>query len=873
MEVAEEYFPCLVLKFFFTEEIWKHLKMYPDYERLIENPKSNRGFFNTVTDSEYDKKWDIRNYLSSGFPDSRIAHDEDIHATVRIQKFFHPHTLPNDLDGDLWHLVKDNKEALDSFLDYVQQFQDYTIEVKNKMYTYYRCNYSHTNSGVSTKKADCKHKITVQTLKSGKYKIMWYLRHNHLIDPIRLAMLPKQPLPTILPWPGLEIPKTPMIELALENNKYKFADRASNKKSEANFDPDVLETLKNVLFNVKRRHEFAVFKKRSTNSENSKFCDVGNSTLDPESMWYFGIIHLSDIERIQNTQIVFLGCTTILSEGLYNDNVKLYSFFTKNVITGDGISIGYLMTNTDSHEPLASFLRCFVERGIQIKRFVTDYSLEIVQAINEGYNVGMPNQSQNFNALITFSTPQIFEAFDYQIISLIKNTLTNDNYIPDNYEDYILQKNFGGFFFHSNQLSKGVTKEQVLCNQNIARNYLTRLKHKKTIEEARELLGEIENKFKQYPEFIECTKKHFLESGLYWLDCYLGRHRAMSNNYLDDFNRDLRFNHFKQGRRYSPDKIITLMVLWFSRIFNRSYPSLRPVPRERHIDDAEKDSKRLAGYIPANQIPEMVIVSPSCISVKSFNGPNFYNIYCDGRGVYYCQCPFNSFSMDYCKHIYLYKRYQKLKEEGAIIVQQPSIATNIHLNATPLVEGRSDPANSVQNSIPRPLTGDVESGASLLADDENDVVFVKERTIPESSKSEKSEIIQGIYSEKAARNIQQWEESNNSLDAEVKKSEDRLKIQREKYEKQIKYALKQMELARKEEREHQLQFAENHKIRKKRDTARIKTKEHKQTLEKIQKIEEIIRSNNCNEIDKKAKIREIKQLYNSTAPDPVTASS
>ena len=60
-----------------------------------------------------------------------------------------------------------------------------------------------------------------------------------------------------------------------------------------------------MLFNVKRRHEFAVFKKRSTNSENSKFCDVGNSTLNPESMWYFGIIHLSDIERIQNTQIVF----------------------------------------------------------------------------------------------------------------------------------------------------------------------------------------------------------------------------------------------------------------------------------------------------------------------------------------------------------------------------------------------------------------------------------------------------------------------------------------------------------------------------------------------------------------------------------------
>ena len=58
-------------------------------------------------------------------------------------------------------------------------------------------------------------------------------------------------------------------------------------------------------------------------------------------------------------------------------------------------------------------------------------------------------------------------------------------------------KNFG--FFPFKPIIKRSNKEQVLCNQNIARNYLTRLKHKKTIEEARELLGEIENKFKQYP--------------------------------------------------------------------------------------------------------------------------------------------------------------------------------------------------------------------------------------------------------------------------------------------------------------------------------------------------------------------------------------
>ena len=54
MEVAEEYFPCLVLKFFFNDEVWKHLKM-SRLRTIDREPKSNHGFFNTVTDSEYDK--------------------------------------------------------------------------------------------------------------------------------------------------------------------------------------------------------------------------------------------------------------------------------------------------------------------------------------------------------------------------------------------------------------------------------------------------------------------------------------------------------------------------------------------------------------------------------------------------------------------------------------------------------------------------------------------------------------------------------------------------------------------------------------------------------------------------------------------------
>ena len=118
----------------------------------------------------------------------------------------------------------------------------------------------------------------------------------------------------------------------------------------------------------------------------------------------------------------------------------------------------------------------------------------------------------------------------------------------------------------------------------------------------------------------------------------------------------------------------------------------------------------------------MVIVSPSCISVKSFNGPNFYNIYCDGRGVYYCQCPFNSFQW-IIANTFTCINVIKIERRGSYYCPTTKYCNNIHLNATPLVEGRSDPANSVQNSIPRPLTGNVESGASLLADDENDVVL------------------------------------------------------------------------------------------------------------------------------------------------------
>lgn len=72
---------------------------------------------------------------------------------------------------------------------------------------------------------------------------------------------------------------------------------------------------------------FQFKKKRSINTDNNEFIEVGNSTLDSESMWYFGIILSTKIQLIQNSQVVFLSCSSISSHELYDDNVMLYSFF------------------------------------------------------------------------------------------------------------------------------------------------------------------------------------------------------------------------------------------------------------------------------------------------------------------------------------------------------------------------------------------------------------------------------------------------------------------------------------------------------------------------------------------------------------------
>ncbi|KGU25325.1 hypothetical protein MGS_03641 [Candida albicans P78042] len=300
--------------------------MYPEYRRLVENPKLNREFYNRITSPEFIKECDVGDEIFYRIPDHVLIHREDIHPNIRIQKFFHPHTLPNEFNGNSWHSVKKNKEDFDNFIDYVQQFQDYTIDVTTR-YTFYRCNYTNPNSrsGFTTSKSNCPHKITVQALQSGKYKIMWHLKRNHPIDSTKLSKITKQQSPTNLPWPKLKIPK-PLI-LELENNKSKDTDEPSNRKSKTNFDSLVLSSLKTWVPYINSIGEFAVFKKRSINTDNNEFIDIGNSTLDPNSMWYWGIICSTKFQLIQNSQIVFLNCSSISSHKLYDDNVMLYSFF------------------------------------------------------------------------------------------------------------------------------------------------------------------------------------------------------------------------------------------------------------------------------------------------------------------------------------------------------------------------------------------------------------------------------------------------------------------------------------------------------------------------------------------------------------------
>ena len=91
MEVAEEYFPCLVLKF----SSLKNLEAFENVSRLRtidREPLIKSWIFNTVTDSEYDKNGilEITFHLVSLILELPMM---KIFTLLFESKFFHPHTL------------------------------------------------------------------------------------------------------------------------------------------------------------------------------------------------------------------------------------------------------------------------------------------------------------------------------------------------------------------------------------------------------------------------------------------------------------------------------------------------------------------------------------------------------------------------------------------------------------------------------------------------------------------------------------------------------------------------------------------------------------------------------------------------------------
>ena len=304
-------------------------------------------------------------------------------------------------------------------------------------------------------------------------------------------------------------------------------------------------------------------------------------------------------------------------------------FFTKSASTrDDGTPIGYLITNTDSYKPLASFLRFFVEKKIHIKRFIIDCSLEQVQAIKEGYNAGISNQGDHFDAAITFNPQHLFKVFNEQIKSLLK--------IAPSTNDTNHQSKDGELIFHKNtdsscnqfKLTEGITTEQVLNNQRIAFDYLTQLKQKKTSKEAHEFLVEIENKFKHYhPEFIEFINKYFSETDQYWLDFNFDNHTEMIENYAYNFNEQLRTEYFQPENKYSTNKIISVLIKNIPQQqhhhhhHHQSHITDRAKPQLRHIDDVD-DSKDKELDINESNFANTTNTSNNLRNVSKVKEPN-----------------------------------------------------------------------------------------------------------------------------------------------------------------------------------------------------------------------------------------------------------
>lgn len=117
-----------------------------------------------------------------------ILFDSTIESSLRLQKFFHPTTLPNELHGNTWITFKQSEEEVKSFITEVERLQNYTKNSKSKERYYLYCEYSNRNKRKNVKtsnKTNCQHKIRITELKTGEFEIKWDLVHNHAFNPLK----------------------------------------------------------------------------------------------------------------------------------------------------------------------------------------------------------------------------------------------------------------------------------------------------------------------------------------------------------------------------------------------------------------------------------------------------------------------------------------------------------------------------------------------------------------------------------------------------------------------------------------------------------------------------------------------------------------
>ena len=659
-----------------------------------------------------------------------ILFDSTIESSLRLQKFFHPTTLPNELHGNTWITFKQSEEEVKSFITEVERLQNYTKNSKSKERYYLYCEYSNRNKKKNVKtsnKTNCQHKIRITELKTGEFEIKWDLVHNHAFNPLKPTKSARDWLWKLInnqvDWSTckLRLKNTDfMNHYDVFSDQYKITNSMFNyfkNKRElkiAYLDDNVVTSMKLWEKELNENNNIASFKKVKINDNGFDTESIDNEYIDENDTWFFGIIIKSQLSYMRDPETVFLDATHKLGYGPNDQDIFVYNFIVKSSLTGKGTPIAFLITNKQSHEPLAAFLKLFVDHNIKIKRFIIDCLPTEVKAIERGYN------NYTNDADITYCTWHLLRTFRKNVNSCVKLSVTsseNDHTAQQNPENEVIDTNFlmqlaqNAVSLQSN-LTTGSCMDDVITNRKIALVDLMELKRMKTFEDANTKLAEIQEKYHMYPQFVQYVLYKFNSSGKYWLNCQTKFHE-LTNNYVEAFHSVIKTYYFSRRRKYRVDRIIYILVERVISHQRGQHMAYNINPNKRVADKAEKLAKNEANNLPASDIDLMVRISPNNIEVKSFTSSCFYKIEKNSLNIHYCSCPSFQGSIDWCKHLFLYLRVRRKNGNNIALVQEEEEEEeeNMDINVPLNYNGKNDTViGDDEYLIERMDSLDVESG-------------------------------------------------------------------------------------------------------------------------------------------------------------------